>query len=274
MTRVEQLAKLLQHVRERRPLVHNITNLVVTNVTANATLAIGASPVMSHAIEEVADMVQAAGALVLNIGTLDPDLVEAMVVAGKKANELGIPVVLDPVGAGATPLRTQAVRRIIDEVEVAILRGNASEVAIVGGHGGAIKGVDAVQSDHDMAELARTTARELGCVVAVTGEIDYVSDGEVTNSIGNGHPLMSFVTGTGCMATSVTGAWAAVTDDMLLAATGALACFGLAGERAAERAEGPGSFQAALFDELYGLTAGDLKSGARVTFGQPQGERS
>jgi len=124
-----------------------------------------------------------------------------------------------------------------------------------------------VGSDRDTAGLARTVANELGCVVAVTGEVDHVSDGQRTNSISNGHPLMSFVTGTGCMSTSVTGAWAAVTDGMVLAATGALACFGLAGERAAVRAEGPGSFQVALFDELYGLTVEDLKAGAKVRFG-------
>ncbi len=266
MNRVEEMATLLERLRERKPLVHNITNLVVTNITANATLAMGASPVMSHAIEEVTDMVGAAGALVLNIGTLDPHLVDAMVAAGAKANELGIPVVLDPVGAGATPFRTKSIERIMKEVNVAILRGNESEIAIVGGHGGTIKGVDAVDSDRDTEYLAKAVADRLGCVVAITGAVDYVSDGQDTARIHNGHPMMSLVTGTGCTATSITGAWAAVTGDMVLAAAGALCYFGLAGERAAKEAEGPGSFQARLLDELYKLTAEDLQDGAKISF--------
>jgi len=259
-----KLAGILTKVREKKPLVHHITNLVVTNVTANVTLAVGASPVMSHAREEVADMVEAAGALVLNIGTLSPGLVEAMIVAGKKANELGIPVVLDPVGAGATPLRTESAEKILREVKVDILRGNAAEIAVVGGFGGEIKGVDAVGVHEDPAALARETARSRGCVVALTGPEDYVSDGEQLAIVENGDVMLSRVTGTGCSATSVVAAFAAVEEDKLLACAGGLGYYGFAAQLAAEKSAGPGTFQAALLDWLYNMDEELLLKGLRV----------
>lgn len=259
------IAALWQAVREKRPLVHNITNWVVTNITANALLAIGASPVMAHALEEVAEMTLLAQALVLNIGTLTAPVVEAMVRAGQAARQKGIPVVLDPVGAGATAMRTESARRILREVPVTILRGNASEIAVTGGYEAKTIGVDAGESPAEPAEIARSVARKLGLTVAVTGPVDYVSDGRRLVAVKNGHPMLTHVTGTGCMATAITGALAAVCpQDPLLAAAAALAGYGLAAEKAAAKTKGPGSFAVNLFDALFGLTAEEIADGARV----------
>ncbi|MFP4200168.1 MAG: hydroxyethylthiazole kinase [Clostridia bacterium] len=264
MIELTRLWDILQTVRRETPLVHHITNLVVTNFTANATLAMGASPVMSHSIDEVQEMVSAARALVLNIGTLDARQIEAMIAAGREANRLGVPVVLDPVGVGATELRTRSVIEIMSEVEVDILRGNTSEIAIVGGTDSAIRGVDAVGESADVARLARGVAAEMGCVVAATGPEDAVSDGRRTYRIQNGHPLMGAVTGTGCVATSVVAACDAVADDPVRAAVAGLSYLGCAAERASVSAEGPGSFAVHLLDELYGTTCEDYRAAARI----------
>src|SRR5690348_12559581 len=181
-------------MRERRPLVHQITNYVVMNETANATLALGALPVMAHAPEEVAEMVGYAGALVVNIGTLSSHWVDAMLIAGKAANDAGVPVVLDPVGAGATAYRTETAKRILDEVDVAVLRGNAGEVATLVGVDADVRGVESVSAGGDPAELARTAGRELGVVASVTGARDHVSDGERLIVVANGHELMASIT--------------------------------------------------------------------------------
>src|ERR687885_1742375 len=175
--------------RERKPLVHQITNYVVMNETANATLALGALPVMAHAREEVEEMVSLAGALVLNIGTLSPHWVEAMLAAGRAANERGIPVVLDPVGAGATAYRTETAKRILDEVRVTVLRGNPGEVATLVGRAAEVRGVESMGAGESGADLARTAARALGCVASVTGPVDHVSDGERDIAVANGHEL-------------------------------------------------------------------------------------
>ncbi len=251
----DRCARLLSDVRRARPLVHHITNWVVTNVTANITLAVGASPVMAHAIEEVADMVGCADALVLNTGTLTLETVDAMIVAGRQANALGIPVILDPVGVGATPLRTSSVERILDEVRIAIVKGNPAEIGILGGAGGRIRGVDARSGADDPPGLARNVARMFGCISAITGKTDYVSDGHTTLKVDNGHEMLARVTGTGCMAASMIGAFAAVTKDRLWATAGALACYGIAAEIAAGISSGPGTFQAALLDAVYNLTS-------------------
>ncbi len=258
-------AELLEKVRQGRPLVHHITNWVVTNVTANATLAIGASPVMAHAIEEAADMVRAARALVLNIGTLTPAVVDAMVAAGKQADSMGVPVVLDPVGVGATPLRTSSAKRILDEVRVSVVRGNAAEMGILGGLGGEVKGVDSYSAAAAPDALARAVARRYACTAAVTGRTDYVSDGARLAMVDNGHPMLTCVTGTGCMATALIGAFAAVSGDGFWASVAALVCFGIAAEIAASRSAGPGSFQVALMDAIYGLTPESVSAHARVS---------
>jgi hydroxyethylthiazole kinase len=254
----------LRLVRDRKPLVHQITNYVVMNETANATLALGALPVMAHAREEVAEMVRLAGALVLNIGTLSPQWVEAMLIAGAAANEAGVPVVLDPVGAGATSYRTETAKRILDEVDVAVLRGNAGEVATLVGVEAEVRGVESIAVGGNPAELARAAATSLGVVASVTGPVDHVSDGERSAAIANGHPLLAAVTGTGCMSSAVTGCFLAV-DEPFDAAVAALVAFGVAGEDAARDAKGPGSFHVGLYDALAALDPESLDGRARVT---------
>ena len=255
----------LRELRERKPLVHQITNYVVMNETANATLALGALPVMAHAREEVEEMVGLAGALVLNIGTLSDHWIEAMLLAAKAANARGVPVVLDPVGVGATRYRTETALRILEETDVAVLRGNAGEIANTIGRTAEVRGVESVGAGEAGADLARAAARELGLAVAVTGPVDYVSDGERVLAVANGDPLLATVSGTGCMATAVTGAFLAVrTDAPLEAATEALVAFGVAAEDAAKAAHGPGSFHVALYDALYNLDPATIDSRSRV----------
>ncbi len=257
-------AEALQRIKERRPLVHQITNLVVMNPTANATLALGASPVMAHARQEVEDMVALAGALVLNAGTPDPDWIQAMLLAGRRANELGVPVVLDPVGAGATPYRTETNLMLLSALEIAVLRGNAGEIGALTGAGGVVRGVDSVEGVTDPLGVAAGGALRWGTTVAITGARDVISDGARAVAVDNGHPLLSVVTGTGCSATAMIGAFAAVEEDPLVAAAAALAVYGLAAEGAAEAARGPGTFQAALLDSLYNLTLQEVAAGVRI----------
>ena len=255
----------LRRLRETRPLVHQITNYVVMNETANATLALGALPVMAHAREEVAEMVEIAGALVLNIGTLSTPWIDAMLLAGRVANERGIPVVLDPVGAGATTFRTATAMRILDEVDVTVLRGNAGEVATLVGVDAEVRGVESIGSVSDAGQLARGAARSLGLVTSVTGSVDYVSDGDAVIAIANGDPLMATVTGTGCMSSALTGCFLAVNPDApFSAAAEALVAFGVAGEDAARGAKGPGSFHVALYDALAALDPGQLDARTRT----------
>ena len=251
-------------VRERRPLIHNITNYVVMNETANAILALGALPVMAHAKEEVAEMVGLAGALVLNIGTLSEHWIEPMLIAGATANERGVPVVLDPVGAGATAYRTETARRLLDEIDVAVLRGNAGEVATLVGVEAEVRGVESVDAGGDPADLARTAARTLGLVASVTGPVDHVSDGERAAAVANGHELLASITGTGCMSTAMTGCFLAGKADPFEAAVEALVAFGVAGEDAAAGARGPGSFHVGLYDALAGLDPASLSGRAKI----------
>ncbi|NUR77339.1 MAG: hydroxyethylthiazole kinase, partial [Thermoleophilia bacterium] len=235
------------------------------NETANATLALGALPVMAHAREEVEEMAAIAGALVLNIGTLSPSWVEAMVLAGRVANERGIPVVLDPVGAGATTYRTETAKRLLDQLDVTVLRGNAGEVATLVGVEAEVRGVESIGGGGDPGELAREAGRRLGLVASVTGAVDHVSDGETVIAVENGHPLLGAVTGTGCMASALTGCFLAVNRDAPLdAAAAALVAFGVAGEDAAAHAAGPGSFHVALYDALAALDPETLDGRART----------
>jgi hydroxyethylthiazole kinase len=256
----------LRTLRRRRPLVHQITNYVVMNETANATLALGALPVMAHAPEEVEEMVGLAGALVLNIGTLSPHWVEAMLLAGKAANERDVPVVLDPVGAGATRYRTDAAKRILDEVKVSVLRGNQGEVATLVGVKAEVRGVESMEVDGEAAGLARAAARNLSLVASVTGPVDHVSDGSTVLAVANGHELLAAVTGTGCMSSAITGCFlAAKADAPLEASAEALAAFGVAAEDAAGGAKGPGSFHVGLYDALAALRPESLDDRARIS---------
>lgn len=240
----------LRKLGEERPLVHHITNHVTVNLVANVTLSTGALPVMAHAREEVEQMVALASSLVLNIGTLEHGQIEAMLLAGNKANERGIPVILDPVGAGATSLRTQTAERLLSELEISAVCGNAGEVATLAGLSAEVRGVESLSGD--AKEAAVLAARTLGTTVAATGETDHVSDGERTLAVENGHPLMGRVVGLGDASTAVIGCFAAGAggrvDPEVVAE--AVAYFGRAGELAAEGADGPGTFEPRLLDAL------------------------
>lgn len=257
-------ASILETLREKRPLIHNITNYVVMNYTANALLAAGASPVMAHAREEVEEMVSLAGALVLNIGTLSVSWVDAMVLAGRKANERQIPVILDPVGSGATTFRTQTAKRLLDELSVSVVRGNASEVLSLGRSESRTKGVDAIHHVDEAEAVARQLAETLDTTLVITGPVDLVTDGTRTLRVSNGHEMMGTVTGTGCTATALIGAFSAVETDPVHAASSALAYFGLAGELGASSAQGPGTFQMAMLDALFNVGGARLEEGARI----------
>jgi hydroxyethylthiazole kinase len=255
----------LRTMRERKPLVHQITNYVVMNETANATLALGALPVMAHAGEEVEEMARLASSLVLNIGTLSGHWIEAMLLAGGVASTRQIPVVLDPVGAGATEFRTATSRRILDLVDVTVLRGNAGEIATLIGAAAEVRGVESITAGVGAAELARAAAQRLGVIASVTGPVDHVSDGERVLAIANGHELLATVTGTGCMSSALTGCFlAAKPDAPLEAAAEALAAFGVAAEDAADGAGGPGTFHARLYDALYALDPESLDGRTRI----------
>lgn len=264
-----EFGAILQKVRDERPLIHNITNVVVTNFTANGLLALGASPVMAYAAEEVADMAKIAGALVLNIGTLNPAVVESMLIAGKAANKNGVPVILDPVGAGATTYRTKTAQKLLSELNISVIRGNAAEIANVAGQNWSIKGVDGAEGQGDTVELAKNTAVKFNTVVAITGKEDVVSDGAITFIVKNGHPLLTKVTGAGCLLTSVIGAFSAVEKNLVHSVTAALAFYGVAAERAADRTSeaGPGSFQIELLNQLALVAPNDIEKSASITLG-------
>jgi hydroxyethylthiazole kinase len=260
----EKAAENLVALREQKPLIHNITNYVVMNYTANALLAMGASPVMAHAQNEVEDMVAFAGALVLNIGTLTDDWISSMIKAGKKASELDTPIILDPVGSGATPLRTNSAKNIISQTNIKVIRGNASEILSLRDDNSKTKGVDSIHSVDEAAEAARNLADELHTTLAITGPVDLITDGTRVLRVSNGHPLMGYVTGTGCTATATIGAFLAVDKDPLSATATALAFYGLAGEIAAETASAPGSFMIQLLDALYTITPEKLREGCKI----------
>jgi hydroxyethylthiazole kinase len=261
----EQAGHALVELRRRRALVHNITNYVVMDFSANALLALGASPVMAHAVEEVREMVALAGALVINIGTLSPSWVEAMFVAGREAGARGVPIVVDPVGAGATRLRTETALRLVEELKPQVVRGNASEILALGKAGGQTRGVDATRTVEEAHATAMQLASTWQICVAVTGPEDFITDGQRRFRVANGHPLMARVTGTGCVASALTGAFLAVEKDAATAATIALVVYGVAGEMAAASAPHPGTFRTRLIDALDAVTAEQVVAQARVT---------
>ncbi|WP_413378715.1 hydroxyethylthiazole kinase [Alkalihalobacillus sp. 1P02AB] len=250
----------LEKIRQENPLIHSMTNVVVTNFTANGLLALGASPVMAYAKEEVADMAKIAGALLLNIGTLSDEQVEAMIIAGKSANEAGVPVVLDPVGAGATALRTESAKRILEEVNVTVLRGNAGEISSLVGIEGQVKGVDgAVEGEY--TEIASEAARLFKCFTVVTGQVDIVSDGHENYSVANGHPWLTKVVGTGCLLGAVLASFLAVAKgEEVNALQAGLAYYGIAAEKAFEQTkeQGIGSFQIEFLNQLQSVTDQDV----------------
>jgi hydroxyethylthiazole kinase len=248
-----QAYNLFERVRQQKPVIHHVTNWVTIYDCAQVVKTLGASPVMAHAIEEVAEMTQIASALVLNIGTLTVDVVRAMHVAAKSANQKGIPVILDVCGAGATSLRDRTCLELLNEARIDVIKGNASEVARIGGESVRTRGVDATEVAGDMAQLAQKLATLRNATVVVTGPVDIVTNGKKTYRVANGHAMMADVVGTGCMAASVIGAFAAVERDLATAAACALAIFGIAAEVAAQNAPGPATFKERLFDSLYNL---------------------
>lgn len=254
----------LRTLRATNPLVQNITNYVVMNNTANALLAVGASPAMVHAAAEVEDFIAIAQALVINIGTLSPEWVEGMHRAAGKAVELGKPWVLDPVGVGATPYRTDVARSLVDR-RPTVIRGNASEIlALANASDVLTRGVDSLHESEAALLPARELALERKCVVAVSGAVDIITDGEQVLRVANGHPLMTRVTGLGCSATAIIGAFLAVHSDPIEATAFAMAIFGLAGEQAAERSPGPGSLQVHLLDTLHQLDEQTVRDGVKI----------
>jgi hydroxyethylthiazole kinase len=263
-------AVLLNKVRENKPLVHHITNYVTVNDCANITLAIGASPVMADATGESADIASIARAVVLNMGTLNERTIPSMISAGKTANAKGIPVVFDPVGAGASKLRNDTAESITREVKLSVIRGNISEIKFIAGLSSQTNGVDASDSDiagaDSAGQTAKTLAQKLGCVTVISGAIDTISDGAKIVFVENGHPMLGNLTGTGCMCSSLIGSFCGVSpDEPFSAATAAMLCMGIAGELAYENSgkQGNGSFRIALHDAVSCMTAATLEKLAR-----------
>lgn len=268
---MKEIAVLADILREKKPLVHHITNYVTVNDCANITLAIGASPIMADALEEAAEIAAIASSLVLNMGTLNARTIPAMLAAGKAANSAGVPIVFDPVGAGASRLRNDTAAQITREVNLAVVRGNISEVRFLAGVASQTKGVDASQMDlentADAKQTAKAVAKKLHCVVAITGKVDIISDGTQTVCIENGHQLLASLTGTGCMCTSLIGAFCgAAPGQPLEAAAAALLTMGIAGETAFERAGrlGTGSFRAALHDAVSQMCTKYIRERAKL----------
>lgn len=264
----KNVAELITEVRSKVPLIHNITNYVTVNDCANAVLAIGASPVMADDIAEAGDITSISSGLVINIGTLNQKTIASMIASGKKANELGIPVILDPVGAGASRLRNNTVKAILAQVKISVLRGNLSEVSFVAGLEVSTKGVDSSDSDanNDAVAVAKAVASNINGVAAITGAVDVISDGEKVVKIKNGHPMLSKVTGTGCMTSALVGSYAAVTKDYFAAAVAGVASMGIAGEIAYGKAGsiGTGSFHISIIDALCKLDSKIIKEMARL----------
>lgn len=264
-------------LKEKRPLVHSITNFVVMNANANVLLAIGASPIMAHSISEVADVVAFSSAVVVNIGTLAEDTVPSFLAAGLKANQAAVPIVLDPVGAGATPYRQRTARSLVDQVKFQIIKGNAAEISFLAasGEGPQARGVDSEGAVARPEETVRALAKSSGATVAMTGPVDYLTDGKGSTVVrlANGNEWLGRVTGTGCDTAALCGAFAGATkgldmgefDGHLVAAAGAILAMGIAAELAVERGvRGPASFEEALFDEIYGLTPDKIARMAKI----------
>ncbi|MBU1229991.1 MAG: hydroxyethylthiazole kinase [Proteobacteria bacterium] len=264
LTDVDQILRDLEAIRAKNPVVLSITNYVVTNTTANALLAIGASPIMSHAVEEMAELVGISGALVINLGTVAQEYLAAMDPAWSAAEAAGVPVVLDPVGAGASTLRTQTPLGLLARHKAGIVRGNASEIMTLAGSGGGARGVDSTARTDEAAGFAGELARRHACAVVVSGEADLVCQGAASARVLGGSALMPRVTGLGCTATALCGAFAAVNPNPFEAALGACVVMKVAGEMAAEKAAGPGTLQLHLYDALYALGEKDLRQRLRV----------
>lgn len=264
----EKIAELLLNVKTKKPLVHHITNYVTVGDCANICLAIGGSPIMADEIEEVNDITSISSCLILNIGTLNKRTVESMVTAGLKANACRIPVILDPVGAGASKFRNETLDLLLKKIKFAVIRGNLSEIRYLLEGSANTKGVDVSPEDmsQNISLIANRCAEKLNCVIAITGKTDVVSDGQRVLCIDNGHELLSSITGTGCMCTSLIGTFSGANSDILLSATAGILCMGIAGEIAYEVAsnQGLGSFRISIMDEISRLNEQTLTKGAKI----------
>ncbi|MFC1508080.1 hydroxyethylthiazole kinase [Candidatus Omnitrophota bacterium] len=255
---------ILQKLRTEKPLVHHLTNWVTIYDCANIVKVFGAAPVMAHAAEEVEDMASLASSLVLNIGTLTTEFIQSMKLAAKSANKKGIPVILDVCGAGATKLRDRKSFELLDAARIDIIKGNASEVARIAGEKVQTKGVDASKVEKDLIELARYLAEKRDATVVITGKEDIVAGKDRHFVVKNGCDMMAHVVGTGCMASSVIGAFSAVEKDLPKAATAGLVCYEIAAELACKDSSGPGTFKESLFDNVYNLNKEKIEKLKRI----------
>ena len=265
----DAICRALARVRRNTPLIHHITNYVTVNDCANAVIALGGSPVMADDAGEVEEMVSMASALVLNIGTLNARTVQSMMLAGRKANDLRIPIVLDPVGAGATSLRTRTAHQLVDALHPVVIRGNMSEIKSLAGLDVRTRGVDSTAGLEDAETVAQSLSEKLECVIAITGRMDFVAFKKRICVIRNGHEMLSRITGAGCMTTSLVGTCLGAVKDPWVAAAAGIVCMGVAGEMAHEQLqshEGPGTFKARLLDCIFKLTPEILKASARIEF--------
>lgn len=264
----QHIIDALHTLKTQKPLVVNITNYVVMNNTANALLALGASPIMAHSRQEMADMMSIAGALVINIGTLDSEWIERMAFAVEQANIHHKVVVLDPVGCGASTLRTNTSRRFAKLADRLIIRGNSSEIIALAGESAKSKGVDALDSSQDAIKAAITLTEVFAANVVISGATDYIINKATKGkpvtifALDNGHSMMSLITGMGCSLSALTGAFAAVGETTGLAAA---AILGIVGEIAAEQVKGPGSLQVAILDTLYSLEKAEINERLKLT---------
>ncbi len=259
-----KVMETLKAMRKKSPLVHSITNLVVMQVNANILLAAGASPIMAHATEEMEELVKISDALVLNIGTLDKDIINSMIVAGEFANKFGKPIVLDPVGAGASKLRTETALSIISDLKPCILRANASEIMALAGEIGETKGVDSTKDSFEALREAKFLANNFNLVVSVSGAVDVITDGDTVVQVTGGNPIMTLVTGIGCSASAITGACMAVAPSPLVGAVSAMALFASAGEKAGKKCHGPGTFLSYFLDEIYNVDHQDITNRLQI----------
>ncbi len=261
------LSKAVLKVKERKPLVHHITNEVVMNFTANGTLAYGASPIMAKSAEEIEEIVNQADSMVLNLGTITPNKAKAMLTAGEKAAQLGIPIIIDPVGVGASSYRYRLFQDLISRFRPKVIRGNGAEMAHIVDVSWKHRGVDAIEEDKRFLEIAQAVAERYQTVTVVTGKTDVITDGNRKAKLFNGHEYLPIVTGTGCLATALIGATLSVEEDPFIASIAALTYFEVASEKAGEKADGPGSFAVYLMDELYQLEVQEMEKKSRIKWG-------
>lgn len=255
---------ILGTIKSKKPLIHHITNVVTVSDCAQITRNWGALPIMAYAVEEVEEMVSAASALVLNIGTLQREQVEAMVKAALKANQIGIPVILDPVGVGATCFRTEAAREILYKTKVTVIKGNPGEISILAGEKGILKGVESVGDYSQIGKTSLQLAKMYQCVVIASGAKDTVTDGTQLYQVSNGHPLLATIVGTGCMLASTIAVFCSVATDYLDASLDAVAAFGLASEIASKKTTYPQSFKVEFMNVISALDDEKLKRGKKI----------